>query len=56
MGQGESGLRRAMIWGKRKVTGRITTDTTKNVLNFTDIDTGKIDLSQFGPVGQFQNG
>lgn len=45
-----------MIWGKRKVTGHITTDTTKTVLNFTDIDTGKIDLSQFGAVGQFQNG
>ncbi len=45
-----------MIWGKRKVTGRIINDTTKPVLNFTDIDTGKIDLSQFGSVGQSQNG
>ncbi len=47
MGTGESWLRRAMIWGKRKVKGTITTDTTLPVLNFKDIDTGKIDLSQF---------
>ena len=36
-----------MIWGKRKVKGTITTDTNLSVLNFKDIDTGKIDLSQF---------
>lgn len=47
MGTGESGLRRAMIWGKRRVKWTITTDTNIPVLNFKDIDNGKIDLSQF---------
>ena len=50
MGSGESGLRRAMVWGKRRVTGTITADTTRAILNFRDIDTGKIDLSQYGSV------
>ena len=50
MGSWESGLRRAMVWGKRKVTGTITTDTTKPLLNFRDIDTGKVDLSKYGRV------
>lgn len=50
MGSWESGLRRAMVWGKRKVTGTITTDTTKPLLNFRDIDTGKVDLSMYGRV------
>jgi 3D (Asp-Asp-Asp) domain-containing protein len=44
MGSWESGLRRAMVWGKRNVTGTITTDTTAPLLNFRDIDTGKINL------------
>lgn len=39
-----------MVWGKRKVTGTITTDTTKPLLNFRDIDTGKVDLSMYGRV------
>lgn len=47
MGTGEAWLRRAMIWGKRKVKWSITTDESLPVLNFKDIDTGKIDLSQF---------
>lgn len=56
MGAGESGLRRAMVWWKRRVTGTITTDTTKSLLNFRDIDTGKIDLSQYGTVGTSTSG
>lgn len=47
MWSGEAWLRRAMIWGKRKVKWSITTDESLPVLNFKDIDTGKIDLSQF---------
>ena len=47
MGSGESGLRRAMVWGKRKVSGTFTTDTSKSLLNFRDIDTGKIDLTKY---------
>ena len=47
MGTGEAWLRRAMIWGKRKVKWSITTDESLPVLDFKDIDTGKIDLSQF---------
>lgn len=50
MGSGEAGLRRAMVWGKRKVMGTITTDTTKPLLNFRDIDTGKVDLNMYGKV------
>ena len=50
MGYGEAGLRRAMIWGKRKVTGSIMTDETRNTLDFTQIDTGKIDLSLYPSV------
>ena len=50
MGSGESGLRRAMVWGKRKVTGTVTTDTSKPLLNFRDIDTGKVDLNMYGKV------
>lgn len=56
MGYGDRGLRRAMIWWKRKVTWRITLDATKKVLDFTDIDTGKIDFSRFGSVDPSQNG
>ena len=50
MGSGESGLRRAMVWGKRKVNGTITTDSSKPLLNFRDIDTGKVDLNMYGKV------
>jgi hypothetical protein len=50
MGSGESGLRRAMVWGKRRVSGTFTTDTTIPLLNFRDIDTGKIDLSNYNTV------
>jgi 3D (Asp-Asp-Asp) domain-containing protein len=50
MGSGESGLRRAMVWGKRKVSGTFTTDMTAPLLNFRDIDTGKIDLGRYGKV------
>ena len=50
MGHGEAGLKRAMIWGRRKVHGTITTDTSRHLLSFADIDTGKIDLSQYEKV------
>ncbi len=50
MGYGEAGLRRAMIWWKRKVKAKITQDSGKKVFDFMDIDTGKIDLSQFPSV------
>ncbi len=39
-----------MVWGKRKVTGTIITDTEKPFLNFTDIDTGKVDINMYGRV------
>lgn len=50
MGSWESGLRRAMVWGKRNVTGTITTDTTAPLLNFRDIDTWRVDLKNYGRV------
>ncbi len=50
MGYGEAGLHRAMIWGKRKVKATITGNTEKKIFDFMDIDTGKIDLSQFPSV------
>ena len=50
MGSWEAWLRRAMVWGKRKVTGTIITDTSKPLLNFRDIDTGKVDLSLYGKI------
>lgn len=45
MGSGDAGLKRALIWGRRKVLGTITTDTSKPLLSFTDIDSGKINLA-----------
>jgi hypothetical protein len=39
-----------MVWGKRSVTGTITIDTSKSLLNFRDIDTGKIDLKNYGKI------
>ncbi len=50
MGYGEAGLHRAMIWGKRKVKATVTGNTEKKIFDFMDIDTGKIDLSQFPSV------
>ena len=50
MWSGEAGLRRAMIWGKRRVTATLATDTSKKLIDFLDIDTGKIDLSLFPSV------
>ena len=51
MGQGETGLRRALIWGRRKVTGTIvdSKDGTP-ILDITAIDSGRIDLSRFEKV------
>jgi hypothetical protein len=39
-----------MVWGKRSVTGTITTDTSLPLLNLRDIDTGKVDLRSYGKV------
>jgi 3D (Asp-Asp-Asp) domain-containing protein len=50
MGVGETGLRRAIAWGKRKVIGTIATDDSVALLNFRDIDTGKVDLNMYGKV------
>jgi hypothetical protein len=47
MGSGETGLRRAMLWGKRKVTGVITTDKSLPVISLADIDSGKVNLANF---------
>jgi 3D (Asp-Asp-Asp) domain-containing protein len=56
MGSWESGLRRAMVWGKRKVTGTIITDTTKSLLNLRDIDTGKVNLENYTKAGNGSSG
>jgi hypothetical protein len=50
MGVGESGLIRARSWGKRKVIGTIIEDSSKALLNFRDIDTGKVDINMYGRV------
>lgn len=50
MGSGESWLIRALRWGKRKVTGTILSTTTQSLLDFRDIDTGKVDINMYGRV------
>lgn len=50
MGQGESGLRRAMAWGRRVVTGTIISGedvSHMNPLDIGGIDNGRVDLSSF---------
>lgn len=51
MGQGESGLRRALIWGRRKVTGTlVASNDNTSIIDITAIDSGRIDLSRFEKV------
>lgn len=48
MGYGEDGLKRALAWGRREVTGIITTDISWLApVDFYGIDTGRVDLKQF---------
>ncbi|MDD2694155.1 MAG: peptidoglycan-binding protein [Candidatus Gracilibacteria bacterium] len=51
MGYGESGLKRALIWGRRKVTGVIVESSASgNPIDLAGIDSGKVDISQFEKV------
>jgi hypothetical protein len=53
MGHGESGLKRALIWGRREVTGIIMSKESVQNMNSIDlqgIDVGRVDLGQFKKV------
>ncbi len=51
MGYGEAGLRRAMLWGRRQVTGKIITDTSSmNTIDLAGIDNGRVNLSDYKSV------
>lgn len=54
MGQGESGLKRALLWGRREVTGIMMTGAASvanmNPIDLEGIDNGRVDLSQFKKV------
>lgn len=53
MGRGESGLKRALLWGRREVVGTImTSDSIQNMnsIDLDGIDNGRVDLSQFKKV------
>ena len=56
MGSWDAGLRRAMIWWKRKVTGVLMSESTIPRISLSDIDTGKVDLSQYWKVGAISGG
>lgn len=51
MGQGEAWLKRALIWGRRKVTWVIVESSSSDTtIDFLAIDSGKIDLSRYEKV------
>jgi 3D (Asp-Asp-Asp) domain-containing protein len=59
MGSGESGLRRAMAWGRREVKGTIiTTEDTSNMnpMDIYGIDNGRVNLSLYPSVRSSANG
>ncbi len=59
MGSGESGLRRAMAWGRREVKGTIiTTEDTSNMntIDIYGIDNGRVNLSLYPSVRSSGNG
>ncbi len=59
MGSGESGLRRAMAWGRREVRGTIiTTGDTSNMnpIDIYGIDNGRVNLSLYPSVRSSANG
>jgi 3D (Asp-Asp-Asp) domain-containing protein len=48
MGQGEPGMRRAMLWGRREIQGTIVTNASDlNRIDLRDIDTGRVNLADF---------
>lgn len=49
MGQGEEGLRRALSWGKRKVSGKILADeeTTEKAIDFSRVKIAKISAAAY---------
>jgi Putative peptidoglycan binding domain len=48
MGQGEPGMRRAMLWWRREIKGTIVSNGSDlNRIDFRDIDTGRINLADF---------
>ena len=53
MGYGEAGLRRALLWGRREVTGVFITPETARTMNPIDlqgIDLGRVSLSDYPSV------
>lgn len=51
MGEGEAGLKRALLWGRRQVQGKILTDTSGyEGIDLAKFDRGEIDFSKLPSV------
>ena len=56
MGYGETALRRTIAWGRRTVKWTIVTGSSAAPIDLTGIDNGRVNLTQYPPVGSVSVG
>ena len=56
MGHGETALRRTIAWGRRTVKWTIVTGSSAAPIDLTGIDNGRVNLTQYPPVGSVSVG